>query len=139
MSFLCEEIAVCFRGSGNRICAVALTVASAIVCSTVSAMAEPFDGNWTIYAQTTRGHCESLQFGFGINGGRISATGGSYGGYQARFGGRVSRSGSVQVSAVAGPRTAHGAGRLTGYQGSGTWTGRGPSGTCSGVWSASRF
>jgi hypothetical protein len=125
--------------TGNRSCAVALTAASAIICSAASTMAEPFDGNWTIYAQTTRGHCDSLQFGLGISGGRISATGGGYGGYQARFGGRVSRSGSVQVNAVAGPRTAHGTGRLSGYQGSGTWAGRGPSGTCSGVWSASRF
>jgi hypothetical protein len=124
---------------GQRMCAVALTAASAIIGSAVSATAEPFDGNWTIYAQTTRGHCESLQFGLGISGGRIYSTGGSYGGYAARFGGSVSRSGRVEVSAVAGPRAAHGTGRLASFQGSGTWAGRGPSGTCSGVWSASRF
>jgi hypothetical protein len=124
---------------GHRICAVALTAASAIIGSAPSAMAQSFDGNWTIYAQTTRGHCESVQFGLGISGGRIYSTGGSYGGYAARFGGSVSRSGHVQVNAVAGPRSAHGTGRLGSFQGSGTWAGRGPSGTCSGVWSASRF
>jgi hypothetical protein len=105
---------------GNRICAVTLTAVSAIICSAPSAIAEPFDGNWTIYAQTTRGHCESLQFGLGISSGRIYATGGSYGGYQAQFGGRVSRSGNVQVNAVACPRSAHGTGRLGAYQGGGT-------------------
>ena len=108
-------------------------------CSAAPAIAEPFDGNWTIFAQTTRGHCESLQFGLGISGGRLYATGGSYGGYQAQFGGRVSRAGNVQVNAVAGPRSAHGTGQLGAYQGTGTWAGRGPSGTRSGVWSASRF
>jgi len=90
-------------------------------------------------AQTTRGHCGSIQFGLAISGGRIYSTGGSYGGYQAQLGGRVSPSGHVQVNAVAGPRSAHGAGRLGRFQGSGTWAGRGPSGVCSGVWSAARF
>jgi hypothetical protein len=44
---------------GNRICA-ALTVTSAIICSAPSALAAPFDGNWSVFAQTTRGHCESI-------------------------------------------------------------------------------
>src|SRR5262245_37033119 len=122
----------------NRICLIALTAASAIVGSAASAIAAPFDGNWSVVAQTTRGHCESIRFGLGISGGHISSAGGSYGGYAARFGGRVSRSGYVQVSAAAGPRTAYGTGRLGQYQGGGTWTGRGPSGVCSGVWSAFR-
>jgi hypothetical protein len=124
---------------GTRISATALTVASAIICSAPSAVAASFDGSWTVYAQTTRGHCESIQFGLAVRGGRIYSGGGSYGGYQARFGGSVSSSGAARVTAVAGPRVAHGTGRLGQYQGSGTWSGRGPSGTCSGTWSASRF
>jgi len=123
---------------GNRICVIALTAASATICSSPSAIAAPFDGNWSVVAQTTRGHCGSIQFGLAISGGRIHSTGGSYGGYQAQLGGRVSASGHVQVNAVAGPRSAHGAGRLGRLQGSGTWAGRGPSGVCSGVWSAAR-
>jgi hypothetical protein len=123
---------------GNRICAIALTAACATICSTSSAIAAPFDGNWSVVAQTTRGHCGSIQFGLAISGGRIYPTGGSYGGYPAQLGGRVSHSGHVQVNAVAGPRSAHGAGRLRRSQGSGTWAGRGPSGVCSGVWSAAR-
>jgi hypothetical protein len=124
---------------GNRICAIALTAAAAIIGSAPSAIAAPFDGNWSVVAQTTRGHCGSIQFGLAISGGRIYSTGGSYGGYPAQLGGRVSRSGHVQVNAVAGPRSAQGAGRLGLSQGSGTWAGRGPSGLCSGVWSAARF
>jgi hypothetical protein len=123
---------------GNRICVIALTTASAMLCAAPSAGAAPFDGNWSVYAQTTRGHCESIQFGLAISGGRIYSGGGSYGGYRAQFGGRVSSSGRVQVTAAAGPRVAYGAGRLGAYQGGGTWSGRGPSGTCSGVWSAQR-
>jgi hypothetical protein len=122
----------------KRICAIALMAASAIIGSVASASAAPFDGNWSVSAQTTRGHCESIQFGLAISGGRIRSGGGSYGGYQARFGGTVSSSGVTHVNAAAGPRRAHGVGRLGPYQGSGTWSGRGPSGTCSGVWSAYR-
>src|SRR5437870_366639 len=124
---------------GNRICVIALTAASAIIGSAASAIAEPFDGNWSIAAQTTRGHCESVQFGLVIRDGQIFSTGGSYGGYEARVSGRVSPSGRAQVRAVAGPRSAQGTGRLGQYQGSGTWAGRGPSGVCSGVWNAYRF
>jgi hypothetical protein len=123
---------------GNRMCAIALTAASAIVGSAPAAIAASFDGNWRVVAQTTRGHCENIQFGLAINRGRISSAGGGYGGYPAQFGGRVSPSGYTRVTAAAGPRTAYGTGRLGPYQGGGTWAGRGPSGGCSGVWSASR-
>ena len=123
---------------GNRMTAIALAVAAATICSAPSALAAPYDGSWSVTAQTTRGHCESIQFGLAIRGGRIYSGGGSYGGYGARFGGSVSRSGGVRVVAAAGPRTAYGTGRLGQSQGGGTWAGRGPSGRCSGVWSAYR-
>jgi hypothetical protein len=153
---------------GNRICVIALTAVSAITGSAPPAMAQqfdpnwgmarapmaqpfdpnwgmarptttrPFDGNWRIAAQTTRGHCEGIEFPLVIAGGRISSTAGGYGGYEARLSGRVAQSGRVQVHAVAGPRSAQGSGRLQQDQGSGVWAGRGPSGVCSGVWSAYR-
>jgi hypothetical protein len=103
-----------------------------------SQFAGPFDGNWSAVAQTTRGHCEPIQFGLRISAGQIHAAGGSYGGNSAELGGRVSPSGRVRVSAVAGPRVAYGTGRLGPYRGGGTWSGRGPSGLCSGFWSAYR-
>ena len=42
---------------GNRICVIALVAASAAICSTPSAIAASFDGNWSVVAQTTQGHC----------------------------------------------------------------------------------
>jgi hypothetical protein len=121
---------------GNRICVLALAAASATI-STPSAIASPFDGNWSVVAQTTQGHCGSIQFGLAIDRGRIYSAGGYYvGGYPAQLGGRISHSGYMQATAVAGPRIAQAAGRLGRSQGSGTWAGRGPSGVCSGVWNA---
>jgi hypothetical protein len=130
---------------GDRTCVIALTATFAIVASAASAIAQPFDrnwqpfdGNWSIAAQTTRGHCENIEFGVAIRDGQIFSTGGAYGGHAAQVGGRVSPSGRVLVHAAAGPRSAQGAGQLGGYQGRGTWAGRGPSGVCSGVWNAYR-
>src|SRR5262245_23337946 len=92
---------------GNRIRAVALAAASATVSFTSSAIASPFDGNWSVVAQTTQGHCGSIQFGLAIDHGRIYSGGGHYiGGYPAQLGGRVSPSGYMQANAVAGPRIA---------------------------------
>jgi hypothetical protein len=110
----------------NRICVIALVAASATICSTPSAIAASFDGNWSVVAQTTQGHCGSMQFGLAINHGRLYSAGGYYVfGYPAQLGGRVSPSGYVQANGVAGPRTAHATGRLRQFQGSGTWAGSG--------------
>ena len=106
---------------GNRISAIALAAASATFFSTPSAIASPFDGNWSVVAQTTQGHCGSIQFGLAINRGRLYSASGYYVfGYPAQLGGRVSRSGDVRANAVAGPRTALGTGRLRRFQGNGT-------------------
>src|SRR5262245_13894787 len=122
---------------GNRISLVALAAASATLCTIPSATASPFDGNWTVLAQTTEGHCGSMQFGLAINRGQLSSASGYYVfGYPAQLGGRVSPSGYVDANGVAGPRTVHATGRLRRFQGSGTWAGSGPSGVCSGVWNA---
>ena len=123
---------------GNRMCAFALSAASAIICSATPALAAKFDGNWSMVAVTTRGHCGTIPIGMGIARGRIHSTGGSFAFYPIRLGGRVSASGSISLKAVAGPRVAQGTGRLNRVRGSGTWKGRGPSGLCSGVWNADR-
>jgi hypothetical protein len=134
----------------NRICVIALAAASVIAGSAAPASAQmfqpwgsaapsarPFDGNWGIGAHTTNGHCGSVHFGVVISGTRIAGAS-SYGGQQARLTGRVDRAGRVQVQAVSGPRSAKGSGQFDQFHGSGTWAGRGPSGTCSGVWQAYR-
>jgi hypothetical protein len=123
---------------GNCKRTIALSAASAILSSTPPAIAAQFDGEWSMVAETTRGHCGTIEVGLGIDRGRIYSTGGSFAFYPIRLGGRISASGQVRMNAVAGPRTAHGTGRFGQFRGSGTWAGRGPSGLCSGVWSANR-
>jgi hypothetical protein len=119
---------------GNRM----LSAASAIVGSAPPASAAKFDGNWSMTAVTTRGRCGTIPIGMGIAGGRIHSTGGAFAFYPIQLGGRASAAGGVSLTAVAGPRIAHGIGRFSGARASGTWNGKGPSGLCSGVWSAER-
>jgi hypothetical protein len=128
---------------GNRRCAFALATVFTIICSIAPVNAAQFDGNWSMVAVTTSGHCGQIPIDVGISRGRIYSTGGSSFGtafahYPIQLGGRVSPSGQVQMKAVAGPRIAHGIGRFNRFRGSGTWAGTGPSGLCSGVWSAIR-
>ena len=90
------------------------------------------DGNWSMVAETTRGHCGIIDVGLVISRGRIYSTSGSYAFNPIRLGGRVASSGYVRLNAVTGPRTAHGTGRLHNVSGSGTWSGVGPSGRATG-------
>jgi hypothetical protein len=89
-------------------------------------------------AMTTSGHCGKIPIGLGISHGRIYSTGGSFALHRIQVAGRVSASGQVRMNAMAGPRVAHGTGRFARSRGSGTWAGTGPSGVCTGVWSAIR-
>lgn len=123
---------------GNRMCAFALSTAFAIICSAPPAIAAPFDGNWSMVAMTTSGHCGIIKVGLAISGGRISSTRGSFVFHRIKVAGSVSASGQTRMNAVAGPRTAQGIGRFSRSRGGGKWAGTGPSGVCSGVWSAIR-
>jgi hypothetical protein len=89
-------------------------------------------------ATTTRGHCGKIPVRLGISRGRIYSTGGSFAFHRIRLAGRVSASGQVRMHTIAGPRIAHETRRFGRLRGSGTWVGTGPSGVCSGVWSAIR-
>jgi hypothetical protein len=121
--------------TGNRTCAFALATAFAIICSAPPAIAA-HDGNWLMVAATTRGHCGKINIGLGIRSGRIYSTGGSFVRHPIQVDGSISASRQARINAVAGPRIAHGTGRFSGFRGSGTWNGSGPSGVCSGVWTA---
>ena len=126
-----------------RVCALALSAAFATISSTPPAIASQFDGNWSLVAVTTSGHCGTIPIDVGISHGRIFSTGGSsfgtrFAAYPIQLLGRVSASGQVRMNAVAGPRSAQGTGRFNRFRGTGTWAGTGPSGVCSGVWSAIR-
>ena len=124
--------------NGNRMRATALLIASAMFFTVGPATAARFDGNWSMVAETTRGHCGMIDVGLVISRGVIHSTSGSYAFNPIRLGGRVASSGYVRLNAVTGPRTAHGTGRFNSVSGSGTGSGVGPSGVCYGVWNANR-
>jgi hypothetical protein len=123
---------------GNRMRALALSTAFAIICSAPPAIAGGFEGNWNRVAVTASGHCGNIPIGMAISRGQIYSTGGKFAFHRIQLAGRVSASGQARINAVAGPRVAHGTGRFNRSRGSGTWAGTGPSGLCSGVWSATR-
>lgn len=123
---------------GSRSCVFALVAASAALCVPSAASAGRFDGSWNMVAVTTRGHCGTVDIGLAVTRGRLQATSGLFAFYPITMSGRVSDSGHVRLNAIAGPRVARGTGRFGRQQASGTWSGRGPSGLCSGVWRASR-
>ncbi len=123
---------------GNRMRAIALTTAFAILCFAAPAVAAPFDGSWKMVLVTTNGHCGVINIGVAVNGGHISATSGKFVMHKIFLDGLISGSGATKINGVAGPRQAIGTGKFTHAKGSGKWNGTGPSGVCSGVWTADR-
>jgi hypothetical protein len=125
--------------NGNSICATALLTGSAMLSTAGPASAAKFDGSWNMVAETTQGHCGVIDIGVVITQGRVRSTSGSFAFHAIRLGGQVSSSGQARLTVVTGPRTARGTGRFKSMSGSGTWSGTGPSGLCSGVWTANRY
>lgn len=123
---------------GYRMCALALSAVFAILCSTPPAIAASFDGSWNIFLVTTNGHCGTIKVGLAISGGKIASTSGKFVMRPIHIAGLVSGSGQARMNGVAGPRKADGIGRFTRAKGSGKWNGTGPSGVCSGIWTAVR-
>ena len=122
----------------NRMSALALSAAIATLCFAAPATAAKFDGNWNMVLVTTNGHCGVINMGMAVNGGHISATSGKFVSHKIALAGLISGSGATKITGVAGPRQAVGTGRFTQVKGSGKWNGTGPSGVCSGVWTAIR-
>ena len=123
---------------GNRICAVALSAAFTLLSFAAFAKTAPFDGSWNMVLVTTNGHCGVINIGMAVNGGHISATSGKFVMHKIALAGLISGSGTTKINGVAGPRQAIGTGRFTKVKGVGKWNGTGPSGVCSGVWTAVR-
>ena len=112
------------------------TVFAAVVSSAApSAHAASFDGPWSVLVVTRAGSCDqSYRYGVTIARGVVYYAGGG----PVSLTGRVSPSGAVTVRVSSGPQYAIGSGRLSRSSGRGSWRGQGPSGACSGVWSATR-
>jgi len=125
-------------GHRVRVLALAGALAAASMSAASSATAANFDGYWSLVAQTTNGHCGATRWDVAISDGQLYYPGGLFMGFPIGLDGAVSPSGRLQVTVAAGPRVASGAGRLGRLEGRGKWAGQGPSGTCSGVWTATR-
>jgi hypothetical protein len=123
---------------GNHLRAVALATVFASVCLAAPAFAAKYDGSWSMVLTTTSGHCGVINIGVAVNAGHISATSGRFVMHKIALNGRIAGSGATKINGVAGPRQAIGTGHWTSTKGSGKWNGTGPSGVCSGVWSAVR-
>src|SRR5262249_25534711 len=119
-------------------CSIVLLAALAISSFVSPASAAQFDGSWNMVLTTTNGHCGVINIGVAVSGGHISATSGNFVMHKIFLDGRIAVSGVTKINGVAGPRQAVGIGRFTKVKGKGTWNGTGPSGICSGVWSAIR-
>lgn len=122
----------------NRLRAVALSAVFALLSFAALAKAAPFDGAWHMVLVTTSGHCGVIKVGMAVNRGHISATSGKFVMHKIALAGLISGSGATKINGVAGPRQAIGTGRFTKVKGVGKWNGTGPSGVCSGVWTAVR-
>lgn len=123
---------------GNCLRAFALPAAFALLSIASPALAAPFDGIWSMLVVTTNGHCGKIKVGLAISRGHISSTSGSFALHRIRVDGRISGGGQTKMNAVAGPRLAKGTGQFTKSKGIGNWNGTGPSGVCSGIWTAVR-
>ncbi len=120
-----------------RALAMKAALAFTIIAAAPSAMAAPFDGDWSVLVQSPD-HCGTTRWNLAIRGGRVYYPEGYALGYPVGIAGRVWPSGVIRVNVAAGPRYASSAGRLWRNQGGGRWAGRGPSGTCAGVWTTTR-
>jgi hypothetical protein len=114
----------------------AILAAVAVLGVTIVNAATPYDGQWSVTISTSRGDCGSNSlYGVNIRNGSVSYAGGA----GAVVRGSVSGSGHVSVSVSQGQQSASGSGRLsTNGTGRGSWSGSGPTGRCSGSWSAQR-
>ena len=107
-----------------------------IAASAGAAMARTgYDGSWSVLIITQSGACgPSYRYGVEISNGSVLYAGGG----PVSLQGRVARNGAVHVTLSAGEQRAYGSGRLSRYQGGGSWRGQGSSGTCAGRWVAER-
>ena len=110
-----------------------LASAAAPAFAAPMATAKGFDGGWSVLIVTEKGTCDrAYRYPVKIENGSVGYAG------SASFNvtGKVGANGAVVVTVSRGSQSANGTGRMSGTDGSGTWTTA--SGECSGVWTAER-
>jgi hypothetical protein len=100
-----------------------------------SALADTYDGNWSVVVITEKGTCDrAYRYGVHVANGQVRYNGEK----SVDLSGTIAPNGEVRVSIRFHGQSASGAGRLTAADGVGSWRGTGSSGTCSGRWEAER-
>jgi hypothetical protein len=94
------------------------------------AMANTFDGEWSVQIASSNSSCTNgASVAIGISNGQVASNTAS-----VAASGRVAEAGSISVTLSSGIKRAVGNGRLSGSSGSGTWR----AALCSGTWTAQR-
>ena len=92
-----------------------------------------FDGNWSVLIVTEKGTCDrAYRYPVKIENGTVGYAGTA----SFNVAGKVGANGAITVTVSKGDKSAVGTGRMSGTDGSGTWTAG--SGECSGTWTAER-
>ena len=110
-----------------------LTTSIAPAFAAPVASAKGHDGSWSVLIVTEKGTCDrAYRYPVKIENGSVGYAG------SASFNvtGKVGANGAVVVTVSRGKQSATGTGRMSGTDGSGTWTAA--SGECSGTWTAER-
>ena len=114
---------------------IAAVIALAGAALITPARASGFDGAWTVNIITQSGDCQpAYTYPVVITGGRVSYAGN--GGFD--ISGGVAGAGAVTVVISYGGQSANASGKLSGQTGSGKWTGKSATASCSGRWEAIR-
>jgi hypothetical protein len=109
-------------------------VAASLLSVQAQAQANRYDGNWSVEVVTEKGSCDrAYRYPVVVENGRAR-----YGGPESfDVNGQVQANGSVSASISRGQDRANVSGRLSGNNGTGTWTTSGGR-VCSGTWNAEK-
>jgi hypothetical protein len=94
-----------------------------------------FDGSWSVSISGRSGTCDGLSYSYAVN---IVNNVVHYSGGDAQISGSVNAGGSLSVRVSGAGTSAGGSGKLSARSGSGRFRGNSATGTCGGVWSATR-
>ena len=113
----------------------ALALGLGVAGAPPAALAAVQDGNWSVLIITEKGDCDrGYRYNVNVANGRVSYQGDA----AVNLTGTVAPSGLVKVSIIVGDQGANGTGRLSASTGTGTWSGAGSNGKCTGRWEAER-
>ena len=112
-----------------------LSLVAAVALASAAKAGASFDGAWRVTIVTQSGNCDpAYSYPVKVEGGRVVYNGDN----NFEVSGSVGESGAVNVTIGRGDQQANGTGKLAGNAGSGQWTGKSSSTSCSGRWEATR-